>query len=80
MLKGVVFEICAYPLQVCGNATFATACQLHEQVDISNTSRRQAMQIAMVALIAQQSMPAWAAERRGMSRYIKKKALDPLET
>ena len=38
------------------------------------------MQMAMLALLAQQTMPAWGQERRGISRYLKKKALDPLET
>lgn len=38
------------------------------------------MQLAGIALIAQQSDSAWAGESRGMSRYVKKKALDPLET
>ena len=38
------------------------------------------MQLAGIALIAQQSDSAWADESRGIRRYVKKKALDPLET
>lgn len=52
----------------------------YEQTSSSLSSRRQAMQMAMLALLAQQTAPAWASERRGVTRYIKKKTLDPLET
>ena len=52
----------------------------HEQASPRDASRRQAMQMAMLAILAQQTMPAWGAERRGIGLYIKKKALDPLET
>ena len=56
------------------------AAQQSDQGIISIASRREAVHLALIGLIAQQSLPALAAERRGMNRYIKKKALDPLET
>ena len=37
------------------------------------------LQVAL-GLLAQQTLPACAAENRGFGRYIKKKALDPLVT
>ncbi len=43
-------------------------------------ARRQALLQFSLALIAQRAYPAGAAERRGIGRYIKKKALDPLVT
>ncbi|BDA41458.1 hypothetical protein COCOBI_02-2380 [Coccomyxa sp. Obi] len=42
--------------------------------------RRQALLHLSMAYIAQRALPADAAERRGIGRYIKKKALDPLIT
>ena len=63
------------PLQV---AASATGQSNHASKGIAN--RREAVQLALIGLLAQQYLPALAAERRGMNRYIKKKALDPLET
>ncbi|CAK0783810.1 hypothetical protein CVIRNUC_007010 [Coccomyxa viridis] len=57
-----------------------SASTSNERIASNVPSRRQAMQLAGIALIAQQSDSAWAGESRGMSRYVKKKALDPLET
>ena len=66
--------------QVGYRSLISVTCSHHEQASPRDASRRQAMQFAVLALLAQQTTPAWGTERRGISRYIKKKALDPLET
>lgn len=42
--------------------------------------RRDALFQLTVNLLLQQALPVRAAEKRGIGRYIKKKALDPLVT
>ncbi|CAL8461812.1 g1343 [Coccomyxa elongata] len=42
--------------------------------------RRQALLYLSLSYVAQRALPTDAAERRGIGRYIKKKALDPLIT
>ena len=58
----------------------AAATQQSKQGIMGVASRREALHLALIGLITQHSLPALAAERRGMNRYIKKKSLDPLET
>ena len=79
-LQGIVTLTTAPTLQDHIKQPVTSASIVHERTASSAPSRRQAMQLAGIALIAQQSDSAWADEGRGIRRYVKKKALDPLET
>ena len=57
-----------------------TCTTISTEPEAADPSRRDALLRLSIAVLSQQSLAAEAAERRGIGRYIKKKALDPLVT